>query len=403
MRILQITLGLLLAGAPALAQFGVIHVDCTRGESLAAAVQFAFPDTTIQFKGACKGPLVIQTGGLTLNGGGSGTINGGGKDAVTINGAHRVTLSNLAISGAANGVVAKNNAQVSLQTVTISGGTATGLLVEDNSSATANDGVISGNALSGVDVETSSSFTVNGPYLIVGNGVFGIDVNNGSSLTLTGATLSVMENTVGVQVGTNASAFEDGASNLGANDNAAIGLTMVSGAHMVDFGGVISADSNGLQGIALDSKAGLDLDAGSQAEANNNAGDGVHLELHSVMTIFNTPQFSGVSGTTTLMAQGNQGAGINLLTNSEILVDNYAEVLVNANTQAGIGLDDGSSFSFGQTIPVSGVNSSVVGNNPDISLTFASRLTTIGSNVLGSIECDASSLTRGPLAVTCPH
>ncbi|HTX77350.1 MAG TPA: right-handed parallel beta-helix repeat-containing protein [Terracidiphilus sp.] len=403
MRILNATLCLFLFGAPAFAQLGSIPVNCTRGESLARAVQFAFPGTTLLVKGTCQGPIVIQTSGLTLNGGGSATINGGGKDAVTIIGAHHVTLSGISVMGGKNGVVAEGNAQVSLQAVTVSGGAATGLLVEDNSSAILNNAVISSNALDGVDVESSSSLTVNGSNIIAGNTVFGLDINNGSSLTLTGASLSVTGNSVGVQVGTNASAFEDGASTLSATGNGAIGLTMVSGGHMVDFGGAITADGNGLQGIALDSKAGLDLDAGSQVEADNNSGDGVHLEMHSVMTIFNTPAFSGNPNTTLLTVQGNQADGINLLTDSEILVDNVAEVQVEGNSQAGIGLDDGSSFSFGQTVLVTGVNSNIVGNSPDVNLTFSSRLTTLGNDNFGVVKCDATSLVRGSLAVTCPH
>jgi hypothetical protein len=41
---------------------------------------------------------------------------------------------------------------------------------------------------------------------------------------------------------------------------------MVSGAHMVDFGGSIVASGNGINGISLDSKVGLDLDAASQVQ-----------------------------------------------------------------------------------------------------------------------------------------
>jgi hypothetical protein len=231
--------------------------------------------------------------------------------------------------------------------------------------------------------------------------VFGIDVNNGSSITLAAATLSVNGNTLGVQLGTNASGFLDGVSTLNASNNFTVGLTMVSGAHMVDFGGSIVANANGINGISLNSKAGLDLDAGSQVEASNNAADGVHLEQLSVMTIFNNPQFSGNPASTTLTAHGNRGDGINELTNSEILVDNVAAIHVTGNVSAGISLDDGSSLSFGQTIPASGVQSNVTGNHPDLSLSFASRITTIANDTIGKVVCDRTSLARGP--VTCPR
>ena len=403
MRIFQTLLCLGLSCVTASAQFGAIHVNCARGESLARAAEFVLPGTTLVITGTCKGPMVIQTSGLTINGGGSGVISGGGKDAITVIGARNVTLSELSVTGGNNGVVAENNAQVTLQNVIIKGSTVTGLLIERHSSANVNNGAITGSGLDGVDVESTSSLTLSGNNQINSNGVFGMFVNNGSSLTLTGAMVTLTANNVGVQVGTGASAFVDGASLLSSFGNSSIGLTMVSGAHMTVFGGSIEANSNGLQGIALDAKSGLDMDAGAQVEANYNSGDGVHLEQLSEMTIFNTPQFSGTWVPTMLTAEQNTGDGINLLTNSEILVDNVAEVQVDGNSMAGIGLDDGSSFGFGQTIPVAGVQTAVTGNNPDVNLTFTSRLTTIGNDTVGTIKCDATSLVRGPLAVACPH
>ncbi|HKF48030.1 MAG TPA: hypothetical protein VKB38_11785 [Terracidiphilus sp.] len=402
MRAIQTLLCLLVFTGAASAEFA-FPVNCAH-QSLQSAINFAFPGTTLALKGSCAGPISIKTDGLTLNGAGTASITGGGKDAVTINGAQRVTLTGLTVTGGNNGVVAENNASVTLTNVTITANALTGLLVEANSSAAVNGGGSSGNGLDGVDLETLSSLTVSGAYSTSSNGVFGLFINNGSSLSLTAATLTAGNNVVGAQVGTNAAAFEDGASTFNASNNFAIGLTMVSGAHMADFGGVLNVNSNGLQGIAIDARAGLDLDAGALVQANGNAGDGVHLEQFSQMTIFNTPAFSGVSATTTLTVNGNSAYGIDLLTNSAILVDNVAEILVSANAAGGVALDDGSSLSFGQNMPVPGtVHSTVVGNHPDIALTFASRLTTLGSNILGTITCDATSLTRGPLAVACPH
>jgi len=178
---------------------------------------------------------------------------------------------------------------------------------------------------------------------------------------------------------------------------------MVSGAHTVDFGGSITTNGNGNNGISLNSKAGLDLDAASQVQSNNNGADGVHLEQLSVMTVFNNPQFSGNPGTTTVTAQGNSADGINLLTASEILVDNFAALRVTDNSRAGIAVDDGSSLSFGQTIAVSGVQTNVTGNKPDVSLTFGSRLTTLGNDKFGKVTCDGSILTRGPIRMICQH
>ena len=276
-------------------------------------------------------------------------MNGGGKDVVTINGAHGVVLTGLTITNGGNGVV-ENGAQATLMNDVVEQNAVTGIVAQSNSAVSVSGGSTSQNSLHGIDVEASSSLTVSGAYASTGNAVFGIFVNNGSSIALTAATLSVSNNTLGVQVGTNASGFVDGSSTLDASNNATVGLTMVSGAHVADFGGAIIANGNGINGISLNGKAGLDLDAASQVQANNNTADGVHLEQLSEMTIFNIPAFSGNSGTTTLTAQGNQSDGINELTNSEILVDNFAALQVSRNAAAGLSLDDGSSLSFGQTI-----------------------------------------------------
>lgn len=242
-----------------------------------------------------------------------------------------------------------------------------------------------------------------GSNTVQGNGVFGIQINNGSSISLTGANLQVTGNTLGIQMGTNASGFLDGTSVLNTSNNVADGLTIVSGSHMVNFGGTITSNANGIHGISLNSKAGLDMDAGSQVQVALNGGDGIHLERESSMTIFNNPTFSGNPGTTTLSSQANFTNGINVQTNSGLLVSNYAALQVVGNTLAGVALDDGSSLSFTQTIPVTGVQTNVTGNRPDLEMTFGSRLTLLGNDAIGPAICDATVLTRGPNAPHCPQ
>ena len=298
-----LTLGL---AAPAFAQLRfTINVNCSRGDSLAIVAAIALPNTVINIKGACTGPISITTNGIQLNAVGAASINGGGKDAVTITGAQRVTLTGLSINGGDNGIVAKNGAQVLLQNDTVSGNAQTGISVLANSSVTVTGGSSQNNGLFGIDVEATSALVVTGSYSITGNAVFGIDVNNGSSLTLTAANLNVSQNTLGIQLGTNASGFLDGQSTLIANQNFSDGITIVSGSHVVDFGGTIQTLSNAIHGISLNSKAGLDLDAGSQVTSEFNGGDGVHLEQESEFTVFNNPNFSGNPSTTILTVQSN--------------------------------------------------------------------------------------------------
>jgi hypothetical protein len=395
---------LLCLSAPLSAQFKpTLNVNCTRGESLAVVAANALPNLVINIKGTCAGPININASGVQLNAVGAAAINGGGKDAVTVSGAQRVTLSGLTITGGNNGIVAQNGAGVTLVNDTVSGNKVTGIVALANSSITVNGGSSQGNAVHGLDIEATSALVVTGSYSISGNGVFGINVNNGSSITLTAANLNVTQNTLGIQLGTNASGFVDGQSILIASQNFSDGITIVSGSHVVDFGGTIQTISNAIHGISLNSKGGLDLDAGSQVTSDSNLGDGVHLEQSSELTIFNNPNFSGNANATQLTVMNNQSNGINVLTGSKVLDDNYAAIFDQQNLKAGIAADDGSSVSFGQTIPVNGLTTIIFGNNPDVQLTFGSRFTYISNDAIGVVGCDATVLIRGPNpAFTCP-
>jgi hypothetical protein len=227
-----------------------------------------------------------------------------------------------------------------------------------------------------------------------GNGVFGININGASSLTLSQANLTVDQNTLGVQIGTSASAFiADPTTVLTVKNNVTTGLTIVSGAHMVDFGGTITSTGNGIHGVSVDSKAGLDLDAAGSLTSNGNGQDGVHLEETSVLTMFNTPAFSGAPGTTTLTVQNNAGNGISVLTSSNLTVIHQASINSTQNIGFGIQVDNGSSLTI--------IGSSVTGNKKDLVLTFGSRAD-VSTTTLGSVSCDATVLVRGGAGLSCP-
>jgi hypothetical protein len=260
---LSIALSLLTLAVPARADKSPGRVNCAAGQSLAAAVANADPNSIISVTGTCAGPIYIHTDGLQLKASGAAAISGGGKDAVTINGAQQVTLDGLSISGGGNGIVVQNGAQALLQNVSVANNAVSGIVALGASSITVTGGSSQSNGVHGLDIEASSALIVTGKYSVSGNGVFGININNGSSLTLTSATLNVLQNTLGIQLGTNASGFLDGKSTLVASQNFSDGITIVSGSHVVDFGGAIQTSSNLIHGISLNSKAGLDLDAGS--------------------------------------------------------------------------------------------------------------------------------------------
>jgi hypothetical protein len=378
-----------------------IPVNCRSAIPLQTFIDFALPGTTLVLSGTCSGPITINRDNLTLDGRLTAVIDGQTKDAVTINGASNVTLRGLTIKNGNNGVVANNGAHIAVIDTNVQGNPLIGIWLVGNSSASLSGGSANQNGLNGIDAEGNSSVTITGSYIAKENGVFGLNINGASSLTLTKANLQVSINTLGIQIGTSASAFiSDSSTQVTVTKNFTTGLTIVSGAHMVAFGGTITATGNGVHGVSVDSKAGLDLDAAAVLNSTDNTQDGVHLEETSVLTMFNTTAFSGAPGTTTLNTQSNGGNGISALTGSGLTVIHQAMINSTSNTGTGIFVDNGSSVTL--------IQSTATGNGKkDLLLTFGSRADLTNppdqiSNNIGVIGCDAGTLIRG-VSITCPR
>ena len=383
---------LLFAAAPV---FAAIPFDCAGGISLQRAIDFSLPGETLLLSGTCLGPVVITSKNLTLSSKSNAIIDGAGKDAVTVNGPARVTLRGLTIQQGKNGVFGEAGAQLRILDSNIQNNTLNGIFLEGASSATISGTSTNQNANNGLDAEASSSVILTGKYQSEQNGVFGININGSSSLTFTQAQVTVLKNTLGVQIGTSASAFiSDSATTLSVQSNLTTGLTIVSGAHMVAFGGNIQATGNGVHGVSIDSKAGLDLDAAAVLTSSDNKQDGVHLEETSVLTMFNTPAFSGSPGVTTVNAQNNGMNGVAILTGSNLTVIHQASINSIGNTATGIAADNGSSLTL--------VQSNITANGKDVLLTFASR-GDITTSTIGTLTCDATILLRGDTGLTCPR
>lgn len=369
-------------------------VDCSK-ESLAAAVKnVKDKDLTMQFTGVCHGPVVITADGLTLKGVGTAVIEGDGQDAVTVAGASRVTLDSIEVRNGLSGIVGLNGAHVALSGVTSHDNAVFGVTLQTASSAVLSDVTASQNGVFGLDLQTGSAATVTGNLTASNNGVFGINVN-GSSITLSKAHVVANGNALGIQIATGANAFiNDSDSDITANNNFSVGLTIVSGAHMVSFGGTINASGNPVAGVSVNSKAGLDLDAASKLNVANN-GDGLLLQEASVMTVFNTPQFSGVPGFSTVDANHNTGNGVRVLSGSTLTLVNQARVVSTQNARIGLQVDD--------AVSVTLVNSTIAGNTvKDIQLTFGTRAD-LQTLTFGTYTCDSTVLVRGTSGITCPH
>ena len=367
--------------------------------SLAAAVEHAQgTNPVIAFTGVC-GPLVIRKDGVTLQGVGEAVIDGGGEDAVTIAGASRVTLTDVDIRNGLNGIVAVNGAHLSLSEVAVHNSVASGISIQTGSSATLVNVTISANGLHGLDVKTGSAVTVVGTstapatLIATGNRVFGINVA-GSFFTLSDATVTASNNALGIQISTGGNAFiNDSRSVINATNNGSTGLTVVSGAQLVSFGGTINASGNRVAGVTVNSKAGLDMDAATMLNSVGN-GDGLRIQQDSVVTVFNTPMNTGQMGFSTINTSDNTGSGVRVLTGSTLTLVNQARVISKQNA-LGFVADNGAGVVL--------VNSEITGNTTtDVTLTFGTRFDS-GSLQFATYKCDSTVLVRGTSGIICPH
>ena len=369
-------------------------LECPR-QSLRDAVNHATDtDYTIRFTGVCQGPIVIRTNGLTLTGVGTAIIDGGGADAVTISGARGVSLTKLEVRNGLNGILGLNGAHVTLTGVHAHDNGVFGVSLQTTSSALLADVTTTDNGVHGLDLETGSAATVTDTFIASNNRVFGINVN-GSAITFSLAKVSVSGNALGIQIATGANAFiSDAATVITVQNNRSTGLTVVSGAHLVSFGGTINAFGNPSNGVSVNSKGGFDLNAGSTLNSFNN-GQGVLLQEASVMTVFNNPQFSGVPGLSTINTHKNTGSGIRVQSGSTLTLSNQAQVQSTHNAQMGLVADNG--------VGVTLVNSTITDNTGlDLQLTFGARAD-LQTLTFGTYTCDATVLVRGSSGILCPH
>jgi hypothetical protein len=384
---------LLLAG-PAAVYAEREPLDCAQ-KSLRDAVRDAHDtDRTILFTGVCQGPIVVRTDGLTLQGVGTAIIDGGGHDAITVTGARGVALTHIEVRNGLTGILGVNGAHVTVTGVHVHDNAVFGVSLQTASSALLSNVTATNNGVHGLDLETGSAATVTGTLTASSNRVFGINVN-GSAITFALASVAANSNALGIQIATNANAFiNDSDTVITAQQNFSTGLTVVSGAHLVSFGGTINASGNPITGVSVNSKGGLDLDAASTLNSFSN-GEGVLIQEASVMTVFNLPQFSGVPGLSTVNAHHNTGSGLSVHSGSTLTLSNQAQILSHDNGQTGLVADNG--------VGVTLVNTTLIDNTvQDLQLTFGTRAD-LQTLTVGTYTCDATVLVRGASGITCPH
>ena len=360
--------------------------------SLADAIEHAQgTNPVISFTGVC-GPIVVTKDGVSLHGVGEAVIDGGGQDAVTVDGASRITLTGVEIRNGQNGIIAVNGAHISLSEATVHDNAGPGILVHTGSTA-ALANVTTRDNLFGLDVRNGAAVTVTGTLTASSNTVFGINVNGGA-FNLSKGTVTASGNALGIQIATGGNAFlNDSESVINATNNFSTGLTVVSGAQLVSFGGTINASGNPVAGVTVNSKAGLDMDAATMLNSTGN-GDGLRIQQDSVMTVFNNPMNTGQAGFSTINTSNNTGSGVRVLTGSTLTLVNRARVISKQNA-LGFAADNGAGVVL--------VNSEIIGNTTiDVSLTFGTRFDS-GLLQFVTYACDNTVLVRGTSGIVCPH
>jgi len=372
----------------------VVGLDCSQ-KSLADAVRDVRDDrrTIILFTGICAGPITIRTDGLTIIGVSPAIVDGGGSDAVTVSGAGRVSLAYLEVRNGLNGIHAVNGAHLTLAGVTAHDNAVSGISLQTASSAALFNVAANDNGAHGLDVGNGAAATVGGSLTATGNHFAGLNVN-GSTITFSQATVVANGNALGVQIAGGANAIiSDPATVINADHNVVTGLR-VAGARMLIVGGTFNASDNPVSGVSVKSNGGLDLDATATLNSAGN-GDGVVVQDGSVLSVFNTPQLSGLMGFSTLNVHNNTGNGVRVLTGSTLALTSQGRVMSTQNSRTGLVADNG--------VGITLVNATITGNTTkDLQMTFGARAD-LQTLVFGTYTCDATVLVRGTSGIVCPH
>lgn len=360
------------------------NVRCDLGQSLRyVLILRARPGDRVRIHGTCNERIVITQDRLTLEGVEDGAIDGAGLEAgapefnplVTINGAQGVVLENLAIrNSTAEGLIARNNASLTLREVTATANAGLGMLF-DSARATIEDSTVSGNG-SGLDSVNNSTLLFAGDIDLTQNGALGLGASNGTAVELRGAQVDVSNNGAfgAVIEGAKFGIFNFGVSqgsSLTANDNGLFGIVVTAGATVDIIApppfynsgiNVVSASGNGVTGMYVTGQSIVESPFGAATFTIENNPIGLQVDTNASMLVVGGMQISG-NANTGLMADG-------------------AGVLTIVSPEADPSLNP----------------SSILGNGTDVSLSFGTRAT-FGAAV-GSIVCDPTALARG--SATCP-
>jgi nitrous oxidase accessory protein NosD len=179
-------------------------VDCSAGETLAAALAAAKPGDTLTVRGVCKETVIIpaELTGITLNGQGAATIShptgtttpGPAAHVVYIRG-RGITVAGFRILGGVDGIHLSGPAHAVIHGNVISGNRGRGVHVDKGSVAQIYDNVIESNDGGGIHITENSMARIGflippqpqlQPNQIRNNGGYGIFIERGSTARVIG-------------------------------------------------------------------------------------------------------------------------------------------------------------------------------------------------------------------------
>src|SRR5262245_4422951 len=161
------------------------RVNCDRGQTIAKALEYANPGTTILVSGTCAERVTITTSGIILDGQGTAVIDGvaggpltfGEGGVVVIDGARGVVVQGLTIrNGASHGINGRAGAAFAVKNATIQDNGAAGILLLDNASAELADSLVRRNAAFGIGVHNNSTVVLKGAVTSTANRLHGIEL-----------------------------------------------------------------------------------------------------------------------------------------------------------------------------------------------------------------------------------
>ena len=369
------------------AEAGTKLVKCDQGMSLAKALRYAPPRTTLRVSGTCHEQITIKRDKIRLIGINGASIDGSQLDPskfefnplIRVKDARGVVIKNLqVINGPAEGLLIEGQASAKLVNLNVTNNSNVGALV-DHARVVVRDGTYSGNQ-GGIDLVSNAAAVLQGNIVLTNNIIFGIAAANGASIEARGGNIDASSNQLaGILLeGGNMAIFNFGTSvgtQIQANNNGLCGMVIVGGG----FLDVVAPPPFHFTGV-------------HQITTSNNGACGLLMTTGS--------KVESPFGAATFNIEGN-AVGMNVTGNSNVLINGGLRVVNNLGpglVADGAGVLTLAPFDPG---PPPALASEISGNGgPDVVLNFGTRATFAANVTVGSVVCDGTALARG--AASCP-